>query len=312
MINFTSEIKRELMAGLPMSDAQKKALLSALLSASGQIVHREGETGFELVTESEGVADYFTELFASLFAEPLAIVSADMDRLSGRDKLRFSCLSDRSEGILRELGFADRELSFGGLPFFADEAVHAALSGAFLGGGSCTLPSESESSTGYHLEVAFSDRQCAEDFCELVMRMEIFPKLTERKGSFVFYLQSKESISDFLYLVGARQCLDKLFRIAEERDRNNRINRANNCLVGNMDKSAVASAAQCVEIVSIRDKIGFDSLETELRETAEMRLAHPEASYRELSERLGITKSCLSRRLKRLSQIAKKTTEEQI
>ena len=115
MINFTSEIKRELMAGLPMSDAQKKALLSALLSASGQIVHREGKTGFELVTESEGVAEYFTELFESLFDEPLAIVSADMDRLSGRDKLRFSCLSDRSEGILRELGFADRELSFGGL-----------------------------------------------------------------------------------------------------------------------------------------------------------------------------------------------------
>lgn len=312
MINFTSEIKRELIAGGVGSDAQKKATLAALLCSSGQIVRGTDQIGFELVTESEGVAEYFTELFESLFDEPLAIVSADVDRLRGRDKLRFSCFGERSQAILRELGFTDRELFDGGLPAVSEENAYAALAGAFLGGGSCTLPSDAESSTGYHLEIAFSDRQCAEDFCELVMRMEIFPKLTERKGSFVFYLQSKESISDFLYLLGARQCLDKLFRIAEERDRNNRINRANNCLVGNMDKSALASAAQCVELVSIREKIGFDALDPELKDTAEMRLSHPEASYRELAERLGITKSCLSRRLKRLSQIAKKTAEEQI
>ena len=46
------------------------------------------------------------------------------------------------------------------------------------------------------------------------------------------------------------------------------------------------------------------SLDAELRATAEARLENPALSLQELADRLGIGKSCLSHRLRRLEALA--------
>lgn len=54
----------------------------------------------------------------------------------------------------------------------------------------------------------------------------------------------------------------------------------------------------------ISEGAGLGSLDAELRATAEARLENPALSLQELADRLGIGKSCLSHRLRRLEALA--------
>ena len=49
-----------------------------------------------------------------------------------------------------------------------------------------------------------------------------------------------------------------------------------------------------------------DSVDGELKETAEARLRWPSLSLQELADRLGVSKSCLNHRLRRLESLAAK------
>ena len=109
---------------------------------------------------------------------------------------------------------------------------------------------------------------------------------------------------DFLYLTGAENALAKLNKLADRKDEKNRINRVANCLQKNYDKSVLASVKHIRAIERIEGIVGLSELDPALRETAAARLADKEASLKELSERLGITKSCLNHRLRKLVKLA--------
>ena len=48
-------------------------------------------------------------------------------------------------------------------------------------------------------------------FCDLLAQFDVVAKCVRRKNSYVVYLKSKDSISDFLKLCGAENCLEKLY-----------------------------------------------------------------------------------------------------
>ena len=185
----------------------------------------------------------------------------------------------------------------------------AYIKGAFLGSGSCTLPGPGARS-GYHLEVVFSSDTAASSFCGLLEHYEILAKSVARKGTHVVYLKSRESISDFLDLLGAASSLARLDRLASIKDLRNNINRVANCRQKNFDKSVLASVRQVRAIERIRSEGGLKTLAPALRTVAEARLADKEASLKELSARLGISKSSLNDRLRKLEKIAEEYSGE--
>ena len=178
----------------------------------------------------------------------------------------------------------------------------AYLQGAFLGSGSCKLPSTA--SSGYHLEIVFSERESAKEFCELLLELELFAKWIQRKETYVAYVKSKEAISDFLAIIGAENCLKKFVSVSEKREESNRNNRAQNCVSGNADKAAIAAVKQVVAIQKIENATKFKGISEELSSLAKARLKHPEISLRELAELLNVSKSCLIHRMRRLMEIA--------
>ena len=171
-----------------------------------------------------------------------------------------------------------------------------------MGGGSCTLPSQN--SGGYHLEIVFSEKKTAWDFCALLETFELIAKLVERKETYVVYIKSKEVISDFLSLVGAESALKKFAAFLDRRDESNRDNRARNCISGNADKTAIAAVKQIVAIRKIEEKTGFAELSEDLRALAKARLQYPTMSLKELAETLQTSKSCLNHRMRRLMEIS--------
>lgn len=316
--NFTAEIKREILRDGFENTCCKTAALSAFLRATGSIIRSGSLVGFEFVTENEEIAEYMVGLLEDIYGAELNVVQAVQDARNGKNRLAFRCLSERSLFILSELGIAERAGEEIALSFDIDKYLtenecckRAYIKGAFLGSGSCSVPKEENARSGYHLEIVFSSGTVAAAFLGLLEHFDVLAKNVLRKGTSVVYLKSRESISDFLDLIGAKNSLQKLDKLAWEKDERNNINRVANCMQKNFDRTAIASVRQVCAIERIAAADGLGELDPVLRETAEARLMDKEASLKELSERLHISKSCLNHRLRRLEKIARSYPEEE-
>ena len=315
-LNFTEEIKREIVKAGFDNACCKTAALAAFLRTAGSIVKSGPNIGFEFITENDFIAEFFIGYLEDLFGAELQIVQATTDTRNGKDRLVFRCLSERSLYILGQLGIVVREDDAIGLQTGVDKYIIeneccciAFIKGAFLGSGSCILPKEDGTRSGYHLEVILFNKQMADDYSEILAECEILAKCVERKGAWVVYLKSRESISDFLALLGAEKALRKLDELAGRKDVRNRINRVANCMQSNFDKSVQASVRQIRAIETIRETVGLESLDEPLRLAAVARLADKEASLKELADRINISKSGLNHRLNRLVKIADELSE---
>lgn len=316
MQNFTEELKSELTSHPLKSECCRLAALAAFIRTSGSIISRGGRFGFEIITENGRTADFFLEICEG-FGLSAASSAAKYDLLTGKDKHSFSCADENSENLLKRLGIVGEDedgkyIDFGinGKLLQKKCCKCAFIKGAFLGGGSCTLPDEnSYSRTGYHFEIVFSNKTTANDFCELLCTFEVLAKLVSRKDSAVVYVKSKEVISDLLHLMSARTSLEKLNKIVELKDKTNNLNRVNNCSVSNIDKTVTASVNQVRAIEIISETVGLQSLDRGLFDVAAERLADKNASLQELSDRLNISKSCLNHRMRRIMEIAKTLQE---
>lgn len=313
MLNFTEEIKNEITS-MPLEDrCCKLALVSAFIRTSGSVISKNGDYGFEIVTENESTAEYVSDILESAFNLHLTVSGAKFDVMSGRDKLTFECVGERAFKLLSELGIIVEDKNGKMLNLGIDESLVekdccklAYVKGAFLGGGSCTLPEEgSYSRTGYHFEIVFNNKITASDFCDLLCDFEILAKLVTRKDSAVVYVKSKEVISDVLHVISANNCLEKLNKIVELKDKTNNANRVNNCSVSNIDKTVTASVNQVRAIEIISGTVGLQSLDKMLFDVAEARLADKNASMQELAERLKISKSCINHRMRKILELAK-------
>lgn len=318
MLNFTEEIKNEIIYTPIPTRKGALCMLSAFIRTSGSIISRDEIYGFEIVTENERTAEFIADLTENTFGLNLTVSGAKFDLLSGRDKLSFESVNPQSEALLKELGIVGEDKEGRFLKFGVDESLTndeqsmiAYLKGAFLGGGSCTLPEENTySKTGYHFEIVFSNRATASDFCDILAEFEVLSKLVSRKDSAVVYVKSKEVISDLLNIFGCYKCLEKLGKIVELKDKQNNANRVTNCSVSNIDKTLTASVKQVRAIEIIAQTVGLKSLDKPVFDVAMCRLADKNASMQELSHRLQISKSCLNHRMRKILEIAQSLSQD--
>lgn len=310
-MNFTSDVKKELMK-LPCGKEESRAALSAYFSACGVFAESgTGEPEFFLVSETERVAEFFTGLFYNLFGERLIVSRAVKDRLSGRSRLILECPRGAKNALeTLELYKPGAGFTVGVPQVFKenDAARRAYICGAFLGGGSITLPADGKK-TGYHLEIAFpaeedGESAVAEEFAALAEADDLLLKCVKRGGETVAYMKSKEAISDFLSVLGAENALKKFGAFCEEREKNNNLNRAANCSSFNADKTATAAVKQVLAIEKIVAAGADTTLAASLKKLIALRLARPELSLQELADELGVSKSCLSHRMRKLTEIA--------
>ena len=312
-MSFTTDVKREMLSRMKRekNGAVYAAAFSAFVRTSGTLGVSDGKPSFFIVSETETVAEFFTGVFEKLFQAELAISRAVMDKKSGRDKLVFLCPSHLAGTSMKALGLLKKgsmQIRDGILPSLVkdDDKKIAYIRGAFLGGGSCLLPSET---TGYHLEIVFFDKTTAKDFCIMLDEFEIIARMVERKETFVVYIKSKEAISDFLALVGAENALHKFSVLVEKRDEANNDNRARNCISGNADKAAIAAVKQVVAIRKLHENADFNQISEELKTLARTRLQYPSKTLKELAEHLGVSKSCLNHRMRKLLELAEEIKE---
>jgi cell division protein WhiA len=85
----------------------------------------------------------------------------------------------------------------------------------------------------------------------------------------------------------------------------NRLNRLLNAEEANVDRTVRAADEQLQAIARLDESGALDQLPDALREAARHRRAHPDADLDDLAASLGISRSGVNHRLRRLLQIAR-------
>lgn len=143
--------------------------------------------------------------------------------------------------------------------------------------------------------------------------MGIEAKIVLRKKYFVVYIKEGSQIVDILNVMEAPVAAYWSWRTSHSQgDAPGSVNRQVNCETANINKTVSAAVKQMEDIIYIRDTAGFDSLPDNLREIAELRLARPEATLKELGEALDppVGKSGVNHRLRKLGNMAERLRQE--
>lgn len=311
-MSSTHTVKEELGRVKTSRHCCQVAELSSLLHMDGTYAIRS--EGHMLVTESSGVytARKIYTLIHALFTIDTPVVKVTRStprrgtvyRLEIHDQPGF-------HQVLNELGVLDSRLS-------PEETVPrritrseccaaAALRGAFLGGGYVSEPlGPSE------LEISFSGREAAASFRELFERRSLSPGLRQRRGQWVLYLKRRQQISDFLAVVGAHGAhLDWESRTIMNTTRNS-VNRLVNCDSANARRLAEASLRQREALLDLRALGLLDGAGGPLREIAELRLEHPQASLAELGAMVEppVSKAVVQGRMRKLESLLQAANDQ--
>lgn len=308
MASFKDNAEKELLTALPESGEEVRAFLSAAAKQGGYLhmVGRRRNLVFGLSSYEECLA--VVRLLRVLYPSEFEISASRIKTGSKKGNTEFS--------VAVPTGYAaqaveDLCLAEGGVPGFVKRSRTAAesyLKGLFLVCGSVYVPStegDAEKREGYHFEFALDGGEYAAEVAELLAALGVQAKLSERGVLTLVYIKDKEEILSALAALGLSESVLKLKSIIDERETANSINRVTICEAANLDKTYAAASRKLMEIGAIEESVGLDSLTPALRDTANARLEYPQASLSELAEILGVSKSCLNHRLRKLAEIAR-------
>lgn len=300
-MSFSSSIKEELTGMKLKTRDEKKSALGAATHMIGNLSIVSGKKRVTYVSESPHVARYISLLATSLYNVEAEEIMRQQQTLN---KNRGFVLRLSGDGVYELLKDTGTILSFGETSILpdlvdTDKKRRAFLKGAFIASGFISDPKKN-----YHLDFVARDESFAQEFCELLNIYELNAKLSSRNGNFVIYLKESEKISSFLALIGASGAIMELENIRIIKGIRNNANRAINCDEANIAKSVNTALRQIDDINVISREMGLGALPQQLKEAAELRLNNQDATLSQLGEMLGISKSGLNHRLKKLESIA--------
>lgn len=294
-MSFSSDAKKEMAADLPDKICCRAAQAYGLLEGG----HAFSGDEVSLLTEQEPVADLYDRLVSRVCGIP----RPDRQTLRRRTTLYQSRVEDpeHRRAVLDRFGHSPREVSLrlNRANLECDACARAYLRGAFLACGAVTDPEH-----GYHLEFSTPHYNFSRDLTALLREWNFPAKATTRGGAYIVYLKESEQIEDCLTFLGATRASLELMGVKMVKSIRNDTNRRLNFENANIDKTVQAAGAQTDALQKIEETCGLSALPEDLQEVAKLRLAHPEMSLRELSDTLGLSRSGVNHRLKRILQFA--------
>lgn len=307
MSSFATEVKNEMARFMPANSCCRTAELAALLRMRATVAFGLRHTfGLNFTTENAAVARKVLHLLKSESRELATEITVSRSRRLKKNNSYAVQVKPTPQvaGLLEQLGFLQDE----SLNMENDSGIlkrnccrAAYLRGAFQGGGSVNRPE-----AAYHLELSTGNYGFAQLLHSLLKRMEFPAGLTDRKDVYVIYLKEGDAIIDFLAMCEAAESVEALEVARNVKEVRSQVNRLVNCETANLQKTVDAAGRQLAVIRAMLAAGLLQELAPGLREAAEARLAQPEASLRELAESLGLTKSGLNHRLRKIREIGEK------
>ena len=178
------------------------------------------------------------------------------------------------------------------------------LRGALLGCGSISF-----SVSGPHVEFVVRSARAARTLRDLLGALEVRALSIQRRGRNVVYLKGQEEIAALFRLVGANRGLLELETQRVGRDVQARLNRLLNAEEANLGRTVRAADRQITAIGRLEADGTLARLPQALRETAAGRRRMPDADLDTLATALGVGRSALNHRLRRLVELGSNEEE---
>lgn len=175
----------------------------------------------------------------------------------------------------------------------------AYLRGAFQGGGSVNKPE-----SAYHLELVTGSFGLGNLLYRLLKRMGFPVGFVDRKADYIVYLKEGDAVIDFLAMIKADKAVEA-FEIARNvKEVRAQVNRLVNCETANLQKAVDAAGRQIAAIRLLKVQGLLEKLPKKIKKTAQLRLENPDITLTELAAMLGVSKSGISHRLRKIQEIA--------
>ena len=303
MPSFATEVKNELARPNYEQSCCRTAELAALLRMGATITFGLRRTfGLNFTTKNAAVARKTLQLLKSEGGNIRTEITVRRSRQLNKNNnytVRVVPAPPVAE-LLEKLGFLQDE----SLNMTTDMALLkkaccrvAYLRGAFQGGGSVNRPEAS-----YHLELVTGSYGLGNLLNTLLKRMGFPVGFTDRKEDYVVYLKEGDAIMDFLAMVQADEAVEAFEVARNVKEVREQVNRLVNCETANLQKTVDAAGRQLAYIKRLQE--AAVKLPAKLRATAELRLKHPDASLTELADMLGVSKSGMNHRMRKLRELA--------
>ncbi|MBP5299651.1 MAG: DNA-binding protein WhiA, partial [Lachnospiraceae bacterium] len=286
--------------------------ISAIVTCIGHVeTDKAGKTVLYLQVDNAQVLRKFFTLLKKAFNIVTSILEGIPDVKAGGRIYRPVLDSEQDvESVLKAIRLMDQNGNLRNPDDGVSQMVtrNSCCKRAFLRDAFLCIGSISDPNKGYHLEYVCSTPELAQQLSEMTLSFDIEARIVQRKKYYVLYIKEGSGIVDLLNIMEAPVSLMNLENLRILKEMRNSINRKVNCEVANITKTVNAATKQVEDITYIRDHYGFSKLQDGLREMAEVRLEHPDATLLELGKFLDppVGKSGVNHRLRKLSELADK------
>jgi len=296
-MSFSQDVKNDLLR----IDDYNISELKAMLDFSSEVTFGK-ELKVIFSCNNLGVTRRFISLVKSEYpGMSFELLSRIINRLDNRTI--YSCEIDliTSKMLVEDYGL----LLSSDYVIDEDKDKIAYLRGAFLVKGSVNDPSSKTS----HLEISSNSENNILIAQRLLNSFEFDARISKRKNSLIVYLKKKQSIGDFLYLIGATTSMEYYENVIITKEIAATAKRSINLDIANQNKTNKAALEQLKTIEYLEYNYPLEKMDSKLLMVMKVRKENIEASLNELLEIIHddfdpfLTKSGLNHRLRKLKEL---------
>ncbi|STO31662.1 Uncharacterized protein conserved in bacteria [Fusobacterium necrogenes] len=300
-MSYTYNVKEEIFNNEMVTSIEKKAEISAILLSKNAFSENKIELRLENLTLAKRVYKFMKDI-TDLKIE----IKYSISKRLGEHNV-YIILIPKQKGYIEFLQ-GTRKLDVN-LILSSEDILKGFVRGIFLSCGYIKDPKKE-----YALDFFMDNEEAADKLYSLLLSKDKKVFKTMKRNKPLVYLRNSENIMDIMVMIGSIQSFFKYEETIMIKELKNKTIREMNWEVANETKTLNTGNNQIKMIKHIEKEMGLNSLSPVLEEIAHVRLNNPESTLQEIAEMVGISKSGVRNRFRRIEEIynnlRKKETEE--
>lgn len=296
-MSYTFKVKQEILANEMISEIEKTAELYAILLSKNAL----GKDKIELKLENLPLAKRVYKILKETTELTIGIKYLTSRRLGEHNVYVITVQKQRGyRDFINKINIAQGVLSA------SEDILKGFIKGVFLACGYIKDPIKE-----YALDFFIDNEEAADKLYELLQEKGKKVFKTKKRNKPLVYLRNSEDIMDIMVMIGTIQAFFKYEETTMIKDLKNKTIREMNWEVANETKTLNTGNNQIKMINYIGKVLGLNTLSPVLEEVAFLRLQNPESSLQEIAEIIGISKSGVRNRFRRIEEIYNNLLEEE-
>lgn len=295
-MSYTSKVKNEIVRKIDIDIVEKYSEIRAIILLKNSLKGNDIELKFENREMAERIFLFLKEL-----SQLKISIKYSKSKKFGEHNVYILYIPSQP-GLKR---FINEVLSYSVKENEKEiNRVKGFVRGVFLGSGYIKSPEKE-----YALDFFIDNEKLAEELFEVLLKLNKRVYKTIKRNKSLVYMRNAEDIMDIIVLIGSIKAFYSYEETTIIKELKNKTIREMNWEVANETKTLDTARKQIKMINYIDEKIGLKELTPVLEEVAVLRLENQEASLQELGELIGISKSGIRNRFRRIEELYNELSE---